>query len=381
MRVDVVNARSENSRAEPRTYLHNRHMPDYRARCTEGVAGAMSLYKELFTDLDLARGGFGWWHGRLDQARGILAGDYLLSVCEQVSQCLARAAWHEKTFNEAWYAEARWMRAALATGREQALHERSDMDEQRAVRIETSLDGFFQACGSVLDNLAALAIGTLGINKDVVTADWAVIGRAAGGEARLLQPVATPGRLAQDEALKRIQHCAASGPNGWLRWTIDMRNLLVHRARRTQFRYFYRMRRSTGPGLEYVLLLTRDPQLTEVEAFVLGAGIESLTLREHAGETMAGVLDRLNALTGEATAVFTQMWTARRNDPALIPPPEGLWKQLYPAKRDLSGFNGFSSTVPLTEGEIRVPPDTARRFQAAKVLDGSRDVWVGLLGT
>lgn len=49
-----------------------------------------------------------------------------------------------------------------------------------------------------------------------------------------------------------------------------MRNLLVHRARRTQLRYYYRVRRTTGPGLEYVLLLTRDPQLTEIEAFVLG---------------------------------------------------------------------------------------------------------------
>lgn len=95
---------------------------------------------------------------------------------------------------------------------------------------------------------------------------------------------------------------------------------------------------------------------------------------------MAGVLDRLNILTSEAAAVFAQVWTARRADPALLPPSEGLWKQLYPAKRDLSRFNGFTDTVPLAEGEIRVPPDMARRFQAAKVLDGPRDVWVGLLG-
>ncbi|MBR7833627.1 hypothetical protein KDL01_10150 [Actinospica durhamensis] len=356
-------------------------MPDYRARCADGVAGTVRLYQELFSDLDPIRGGFGWWHGHLDQARSILAGDYLISVCEQVSQCLTRAAWHEKTFNEAWFAEARWMRAALATGREQAPHERSEMDEQRAVRIETSLDGFFQACGSVLDNLAAVAIGTLGLSTDLVTADWNVIGKAAGGEAKLLQAPTSPGRTVQDKAVERIQHSAAAGPDGWLRWTIGMRNLLVHRGRRMQVRYFYRVKQRPGAEPEYVLLLTRNPQLTEIEDLALGLGIDSMMLREHAGNTMAGVLARLNTLTVEAMEIFAQVWTARRADPALLPPPEGLWKQLYPKKRDLSGFNGFSDTVPMSEGEMRVSPDMARRFQSAKVLDGPRDIWVGLLGS
>jgi hypothetical protein len=284
---------------------------------------------------------------------------------------LAHAAWHERSFAEAWYPETLWLRAQAKAGWPEV--QRGRAEATRDTRIEVSVAGFFQACGSVLDNLAALAIGALGLKSDLVTASWTAVAKAAAGSGGFLQDPGA-GRDLQDAALVQIQHGALADPRGWLKWTLDMRHLLVHRARRIEVRQHYRVRRN-GPDLDYVLLLPRNPQLTEVEAFVLGAAPEDLVLREHAGSVMAGVLDRVNGLVELSAEALAGAWRRRREDPELVKQPAQQWSEVFPRRRDLSGFSGFRQDVPAMQGEFRVAPEMNRRFQAAKVLDDERGFW------
>jgi hypothetical protein len=353
------------------------NMGDYRNRYAGVLSSASQLYAELSQDLDLGRGGFGWWFGHMKQPAVIFASDYLLSTAEQVGRCIEHAAWHESVFAQSWYPEARWFREQMA-GPPEARGSRSELDVNRHARIEAALVGFFQSCGSALDSLAALVIGVLGVKTDLVRASWPALARDVAGSDRLLEGPGA-GRGVQDEALEAILRAAASEPSGWLGWTLDTRNLMVHRAKRIEIRHFYRPR-VRGSTIEYVLLLPRNPQLTEMEAFVLGPGIENLVMREHAGELMSGVLSRLESLVSNVLAVLTQVWEQRRSEPDLIRQPAAQWKLLYPKQRDLSGFSGFDPTIPALGGEMQAAPVMARRFQAAKVLDGDRAFWEAALG-
>lgn len=147
-------------------------MADYRLRCADALAATQHLLRELMADLDPVQGGFSWWQAYLDPPRRLLASDYLVAACDHVGHGLPQAAWHERVFNEAWYGETRWMRNALKSGRQEAFAERGEMDTQRGAKIDTSVVGFFQACGSTLDLLAALTIGVMGLKVDLVTASW-----------------------------------------------------------------------------------------------------------------------------------------------------------------------------------------------------------------
>lgn len=331
------------------------------------------MLKETLS-VDLATGGFTWWQNYLDRKRVVLASDYLLASCSQVAHHFAHTAWQNRVFNEAWFPERQWLRRQLKTGDIQAMQMRTEADEERLVKIEASVTSFFQAFGSMLDCLAALTIGITGIGVDLVRADWGTLLTARGGKGNLLLPEGTSGRSVQSVALDRVLKAAEAGPAGWLSWALAMRNLLLHRAGRLEIRHFYRPKRASE--LEYVLLLPRDPQLTEIEALLLGLGVRSLVLQEHAGDVMAGLITRLNGLLTETCGALTDVWTARRADPALISQPEKQWKEMFPEKRPLSSFAGFSVQVPVPEGEMRVSAELGERLIAAKVMDGERDFWV-----
>jgi hypothetical protein len=190
---------------------------------------------------------------------------------------------------------------------------------------------------------------------------------------RLLAPLGTEGRTLQDELLSTVVTTALAGPHGWLAWTQGMRNAITHRAHRFVMRRFYRINRRGQ--LEYALHLAKDPQLTDAEAFVLAADPSDIVLWEHAGTTMAGVLDQLLALTSHAFQAMDAVWQRRREQPGVLSQAEEQWKSIYPTKRDLSGFRGFGVRLPAAEGEMRISPDTGKRFRAAKILDSDRPYW------
>jgi hypothetical protein len=352
-------------------------MPDFRAPCTPGLNELQKLKETL--SADLAPGGFTWWENYLDRKRVILASDYLLASCTQVALHFVHAAWQHRVFNEAWFPEREWLRRHLKADDIQGMQMRAEADRDRLVRIEASVTGFFQSLGSMLDCLAALAIGITGFSIDLVRADWGTLLGARDGKGSVLLAEGTAGRAVQSASLDRILQAAEAGPAGWLTWALAMRNLLLHRAGRIEIRHFYKPKRTSA--IEYVLLLPRNPQLTEVEALLLGLGVENLVVQEHAGDVMAGLIAQLNGLLTETCGTLTDTWAARREDPALITQPEKQWKEMFPEKRPFSSFVGFSAQVPVPEGQMHVSADLGQRLIAAKVMDADRDFWVREFGS
>ncbi|MEV6527469.1 hypothetical protein AB0M43_36645 [Longispora sp. NPDC051575] len=350
-------------------------MTTLAARTTAARARVDALRLLMFGDLDETRGGFGWWHGHLEQPKVIFASDYLLQVTGQVGSWLAHAAQLEKDFGENWYAETTMLRAD-ERDQVEPFSRQTPHDERRGLRIDSELAGFFFACGGALDALAAVTIGVLNLKKDLPTASWSDVVRAhegtSGERDRLLVPPG-PERAAQEAAVARIVSASAAGPHGWLRWTLDMRHTFVHRAHRFTFRQFFRTDRRSE--LQYILRLPKDPQLTDAEAFVLGAGADDLLLREHAGTTLAGVLDGLMALVVCAMDVLEPTWVDRR-DAGTSRQVVEQWAKVYPQRRDLAGFAGFDpgAQAPM-DGQMRVHPQQAGRLRAARLLDDDRPYW------
>lgn len=90
---------------------------------------------------------------------------------------------------------------------------------------------------------------------------------------------------------------------------------------------------------------------------------------------MAGVLDQLRTLTIEAFDAMDAVWQQRRLQPDLLRQAQEQWKNVYPTRRDLSGFSGFGDRLPSAQGEMRISPETGKRFRAAKIMDSDRPYW------
>src|SRR5689334_15193764 len=138
-------------------------MADYVQRNAGARKAVDALFEAIFNDLDEVRGGIGWWHGHLDPARVIFISDYFVSVVAQAAAELRAAAFHEARFVDAWNREQLWLRMQETKKVEHPFANRNSLDERREMEISTSVDGFFYACGSALDKLAATIIGVLAI--------------------------------------------------------------------------------------------------------------------------------------------------------------------------------------------------------------------------
>ncbi|MFE0593009.1 hypothetical protein [Micromonospora echinospora] len=338
-----------------------------------------ALYKEMEADLNDARGGFGWWYGHFDQASVMFATDYLLQTVEQIADTLGEAAQHEREFNEAWYGQTTRLRQDPGNAA-YVRHLNSVSVRKYALRIDKALAGFFGACGSSLDFLAACTIGVLGLRADLVTASWSTIATAKSGNEkvrrRILATEDTAGRKLQDDAVSDIYHTLHGEPDGWLTWTLDMRNMMIHRPRRIHPHMIYRRHRRDE--LQLAMQLPRNPQLTDAEALVISDRDTDLYLWEHAGTTLDGVLSNLIQATSKIANILQSAWLARRNEPTLLKQPKEQWQKVYPERRDLSHFSGFGGdTLPPTDQKVTATPGLMdRRLRAARLTDEDRSYWV-----
>jgi hypothetical protein len=351
-------------------------MDDYALRSKGAQKAIDALFESIFADLDDVRGGIGWWYGHLDQARVIFASDYLVSVVAQAAAELKTAAFHEEQFAKAWNQEQIWLRMQESKKIEHPFMNRNSLDARRETQIDTSLDSFFYACGSVLDKLTAAAIGVLAIRTDIVKASWSLIAKCIAEPAkatRRLAPSGTPARQLQDDGITAIWSASQAGPADWLTWMLDYRHTLIHRAPRILLRRI--LPRTRRQQLEYVIQLPRHPQLTDAEALVLGRDSPDLWLREHAVVTAKGILDSLGGLVETAATALVAAWEARRRDPSLLQMPDAQWKSLYPQQRGLSQFTGFGEPLP-DISEFMINPRDGRRLSAAQVFDSHKASWV-----
>jgi hypothetical protein len=181
----------------------------------------------IIGDLDPTHFGVGWWRDQLDAPRRILVADQLLLDTGSVATNLLEATMHRLDAEQAWQELQERYRDHVRQGQPPgAPVPHSPADELPHVAANLHVAGVFRAVGSALDCLAGTLIGVAALPRSIVKADFSATRRwlTLHGRIHHVEWEQLGGHLESviDEA----------GPDGWLDWAIDMRNMLVHRGRR-----------------------------------------------------------------------------------------------------------------------------------------------------
>jgi hypothetical protein len=246
------------------------------------------LAAQVLGDLDPQQLGLPWLCP--DLATRILLSDYLVDALATARQALREAELALDQFTAAvTEAERRTRRQLRKTSGADPVPPPSTARELELIRRDSSITNFFRAAGSVMDNMAAATAVIGGIDIEVVERlTWPKLEgemRAANQRGSLSPEQST--LLAANEASVTV-----AGPDGWLPWTLAMRNMLVHRPRRLWLVHLRTRRDARGRiiGARLELLLPLDPASTDVEVMRGHNDIESAVILEPAENAMFGVL-------------------------------------------------------------------------------------------
>ncbi len=224
-------------------------------------------------------------------------------------------------------------------------------DMLRGLTLQRAVAGFFDAVGTALDCLAGALV--------VVTRSPLSVQRADFGRLRGLSPDANPrGFPAEIPDVQRQlwrERCETlaaaeqeAGPDGWLEWSLEMRNALTHRGRVTNILRPRETRtRLVLPHTahRYDYYLRRRPWFPEIEGLVAANDFLDSTLDEPAGQTIDGLHGSLVAFTESLVAFARQHWA---NEGDLVAPIE-RWRLQPGPGIDFAGIDPETRIEP-TEG-------------------------------
>ncbi|MFF9214017.1 MULTISPECIES: hypothetical protein [unclassified Streptomyces] len=343
----------------------------YADEARTAIVALLALQEQFHNDLSTEHGGFEWWQDyQLTAGRRVLISDYLMSLPSSVETNLVEAVMHARQTKQLRHADGmQWRQRIRRPTANPPWAGRTERDDDRDVEISAHIAGFFRCVGSVVDNLAGLVIGVAGLRTQITRADVGKL-RFEKETPSGLCPEG-PGREEQLMLVAVMKNATTSGPNGWWQWTDDMRNTLVHRARRIEVNMYDE---KASPVM--IRPLPRNPKQTDAEARARSGRSLGEFLDEDAGVTIAGILDVVIEMTRDTALAAVVTWNKRRQHPQLITQPVEQW----PAMRQgpevpFSGCNptGLPRQRPGTI--LAMNPNRARRLQAGKLTDADLQVW------
>ncbi len=338
------------------------------------------LSEEVFGDLDETAYGIGWWAPHPGTSRRILISDQLLMCVTGIETNLVEARLHLLELSDFDEQEDRIIAHAVKHDRQgrpsvRMPERRKPADDLTHHMAALHIAGFFRAVGSALDCLGGAIIGVLALPASILKAD---IDKAIGSLDKVKNPV-TDGERGQIAFRTDLATLISSGgPAGWLPWTTDHRNLLVHRGRRLQpFRLEKRgavlLAADSSPVVlaRAVRQLAQDPGLSDVEAF---ASASAPVLTEDSKVTLEGVMGSVRALSETTAASLVQIWRRRRGEPALLTQPKEQWPQgRSTASRGFAGYK--PGTVPFNVDWLASNPTFVKRLKVAALDTRARKKW------
>lgn len=246
-----------------------------------------------------------------------------------------------------------------------------------AKRLHRAITDFARAFGSTLDCLAATTIGVLGLPSSIQ--------QASGGNLITLPEFRDAVPRHQDAYRKRVEsvlneHRAAE-PAGWLEWTLELRNAVVHRGHLTQV-YLPRRRRQ-GPQIavatstppQYLVRmephLRAQPWLPDMLSLSTpGPAEAAIWLAEPAHHTTANLKARLIALI---EGLASELAATVQTDASGWNFPASNWALTRTSRRArttaAAQFHGFDRSYPVPPtSQIRAHPRSAGRLELAKQL-------------
>lgn len=342
-----------------------------------GIPAVRALLTAMLTDLSTEHFGIGWWRQHVPSRRRILISDQMYLSTWSIETNMKEARLHH--LEALGHLDEHGRAPPLAVYRERDGRVRPEMLRlpDAASHLPGELGGlhvvgFFRALGSAFDCLGAATVAVAALPKRILRADLRDARHALRDS-----DAQTPGGVEQRRLHERFEQViAGAGPEGWLEWTLNFRNMLVHRGRHLQqwtcIPTGQHERLVDGRvrfGVEGQLHLPRDPSRGEVDAWRDDA--QHFTLDEDARETLNGVWKSAQVIIDGAAALLLELWNRRRADPALLVQPEQQWPSInvpgpvrfrgYRPEPDESG----EGSQAMTAGSF------AHRMQAAG-LDGDR---------
>lgn len=332
----------------------------------------------LKSDLDSSNHGLRWM--RCDFATKILVSDYLVGAIESITANLRES--RESLERYHLVLQKIEKRATTHTRRAERRGESPgaigpplpDRDLEFLQR-DLAVTSFFRAIGSTFDNLGIAIAVLAGLRINVVerltwpkllTEGWKnlAVGLQGSRQAEI-----------RDAA---IQAVADLGPEGWLSWAMGMRNMLVHRPRRIWTTQLGTVRDGKGRliAVRHLLMLPREPELSDVEMFRAGGEMQESLLPEPAQETMGGVLGSTTTLVEAVGLVLLRLLEDRRQNPDAFHQPPVQWRDKVLPSRPMTLFQGYRPDYPMPSATALVMnPLSGERFKAAAVMKGEADHW------
>jgi len=371
MRQEDINKLNEpytNSRVEIGRRFHSSIGAD--------IPSAGALVKEIFGDLDTQSFGIYWW-ASVNVEERILISDYLYQCAESIETNLVEAKLHYLEWLHA--RERHNERIADVISRTPYGEIQGQMPPSKAPidDLPNKLEGmhvcgFFRAIGSSLDCLGGAIINVLGLSSPL---RWNDIG-AAGSALKKLTALGTQGSQVQldfrdfYETVKK-----SSGPEDWLEWTTQYRNMFVHRGRRIISNQLIprevRLYDSAGqviPRMTSTMHLAKYPDKSDMEAWIR----KDVVLNEDADITLRGIFKSCRDFEESICERLVSIWLERRKTPSLIEQPSSQWNKEPKACK----FAGYKPEAePLRADEIVCNPTLHHRMLAAAVDDAHRSLW------
>ena len=329
-----------------------------------------ALVARLETDLRVEWWGYEQLADLAEEPQRAIVSDQILVTARAVAVNLREAADHRANV------------VALVGPNGRTMPDPDQPDEyQKLYDLDRELVGFFRAAGSLLDCLAAVAIGVLRLPFSIQRAEAGDLGRLVTQAQHAEEPFAAVWTRAS-EAVERVR---TGSPDGWLEWTIEMRNAVIHRARQLQIwlpratrqpgqpQFIVRTNQPMRRLVRYAPHLRHRPWLPDLLALASAQGAEDNWLFEPATVTLAGTLGRLHELVEGLAAALLEVWDDAAAGRVQLAAPADRWATgpTSPAWRvaaaeSFLGFEWDTTAVPLDS--IVMSPQDARRVQIAERL-------------
>ena len=334
--------------------------------------------------------GIGWWAPHPGTSRRILISDQLYACVASVSANMIEATLHWLEYQDC--AERDSERYAdivqIRDGRPDVVlpRPRNALEELSREMVVMHIAGMARALSAALDCLAGAIIGVVAIPTPILTAD---LGRKIREFFTKIGQGTTDGERVQAQFYRNFNEVIASvGPDGWLQWALEFRNMLVHRGRRLENGQFVQKSPQLyGPDGEPVLrarrltYLPRNPSMSDVEVWretpmaSIRDPLEALVLTEDAAQTLGGLLDSTKAMISRTAKLLIGVWEWRRDNPQILTQPAAQWPK-GAATTPASVFQGYSPrSRDLSSSVAPVHPIVQRRFLTASLNDASRSQW------
>src|SRR3569833_446037 len=160
----------------------------------------------------------------------------------------------------------------------------------------------------------------------------------------------------------------ASGPTGWLEWTLDYRHMLVHRARRFELSTLEIESKLVDQQGRPIIRTREIPQLARApgrsDVEVWRDDQIPPVLTESAITTMEEILKSSQATISGIMRELLRFWTWRKNNVATLTQPADQWPN--GAVGNASGFAGYEPTqVRYSPTMMTASPIALHRLQVA----------------